>query len=133
MKQKWIRRRWLDFRHGHGMYLIFMMAFANFILIFYRLLIERVEFLDQIFSNLWFFAIIFVIIYVPIAVLIGFWHRRTQMKVETEQLLRQNPFFAKWIRILLDLQTGRASKEEVEALRKLLISIEKGKGSFSDS
>ena len=45
-----------------------------------------------------------------------------------EILARQNPFFAKWIRIIIDILTEKASKEEVENLRKLLKSIEEGKG-----
>ena len=43
MKNGWLRRRWLDFRFGHSIYLIFALSFINFILIFHRLLIERIE------------------------------------------------------------------------------------------
>ena len=67
-----IRRRWLDFRNGHTLYLVFLMGFANFILIFHRLLIERVPVLQDLFSNLWMFAIVFVFIYVPTAILVGY-------------------------------------------------------------
>lgn len=124
MNESWIRRRWFDFRQGHSAYLIFALSFGNFILIFHRLLIERVEVLDEIFSNLWIFTIVFILAYVPIAVAIGAWHRRTQFKVEAEVAMRQNPLFAKWFRVLLDVQTGKASKEEIEAVRKVLKSIE---------
>jgi len=127
MGTPWIRRRWLDFRNGHGLYLFFLMGFANFILIFHRLFIERIPFLENIFSELWMFAVFFVIIYVPTAILIGYWHKKTQMKVELEILLRQNPFFARWFGIIIDILTEKASKEEVENLRKLLKSIEEGK------
>ena len=128
MATPFLRRRWLDFRNGHTLYLVFLMGFANFILIFHRLFIERVPFLEDIFSNLWVFALFFVVVYVPTAVLVGFWHKRTQMKVEMEVLTRQNPFFAKWIRVIIDILTEKASKEEVENLRKLLKSIEIGEG-----
>lgn len=53
------------------MYLVFAMSFVNFVLIFYRLLIEEVNFLDEIFSNLWIFVIIFLMGYIPLAILIG--------------------------------------------------------------
>ena len=122
-----MRRRWLDFRNGHGLYLIFALTFANFILIFHRLLIERVEFLNVIFSNLSVFVVVFVLIYIPLAIIIGHWHKRTQLKVEAEVAMRENPYFAKWFRILIDIQIGKASNEEVEDLRKLLKSIEEGK------
>ncbi len=128
MATPFVRRRWLDFRNGHGLYLVFLMGFANFILIFHRLFIERIPFLEDVFSNLWVFAIFFVIIYVPTAILVGYWHKKTQMKIEMEVLARQNPFFAKWIRVIIDILTEKASKEEVENLRKLLKSIEDEKG-----
>jgi len=128
MKYSFIRRRWLDFRSGHGMYLIFAMSFVNFILIFYRLLIERNEILGDIFSSLLIFSVVFLILYIPVAVLIGFWHRRTQLRVETEMGIRYNPFFAKMFRNLVDIIQGTASKEEIERFRELLMSIEAGKG-----
>ena len=124
MNSNWTRRRWLDFRLGHVTYLAFAMAFANFILIFHRLLIERVEALENIFSDLWFFTLIVILVYFPIAILVGFWHRKTQIKVETELTLKQNPLFAKWFRTLIDIQTGKATKEEIESVRKMLKSIE---------
>ncbi len=119
-----MRRRWYDFRQGHGIYLIFILSFANFILIFHRLLIERVEVLEEIFPNLWSFIIVFVLIYIPVAILIGAWHRRTQLKVDIEVAIRQNPIWAKMFRTLIDIQTGKASKEEIEKARKFLMSIE---------
>ncbi len=124
MSSVWIRRRWYDFRQGHSVYLIFALSFGNFILIFHRLLIQRVETLDEIFPNLWIFAGVFILFYIPIAIAIGVWHRRTQLKVEIEVQMRQNPFFARWFRVLIDIQTGKASKEEIEKLRKLLKIIE---------
>jgi len=124
MSTSYIRRRWYDFRQGHGIYLIFMLSFANFILIFHRLLIERVEVLEKIFPNLWIFIIVFVLLYIPIAILIGAWHRKTQLKVDIEVAVRQNPIWAKMFRTLIDIQTGKATKEEIESARKFLKSIE---------
>ena len=94
--------------------------------------IERVEALNEIFSNVWLFAVFFVIMYIPIAILIGHWHRTTQVKVETELVQRQNPMMAKWWRILVDMQTGKASKEEIEKFRALLKAIEEGKDAPED-
>lgn len=124
MNDSWIRRRWFDFRQGHSVYLIFALSFGNFILIFHRLLIERVETLDEVFPSLWIFAVVFILLYIPIAIAIGSWHRKTQLKVDAEVGMRQNPLFAKWFRVLLDIQTGKATKEEIEDMRKLLKSIE---------
>ena len=131
MKKGWMRRRWFDFRQGHSVYLIFLLSFSNFILIFHRLLVERVEVLNVIFSELWMFVVVFILAYVPVAIIIGAWHRRTQLKVDAEVAIRQNPLWAKMFRILIDMQTGKASKEEIESIRNLLTSIEdKGDKNF---
>lgn len=124
MNSSWARRRWYDFRMGHSIYLVFMMSFANFILIFHRLLIERVDWLNELLGDLWMFVALFVFLYVPVAVVVGAWHRRNQIKVETEVALMQSPLHAKVFRILLDMQAGRATPEEVDALRKLLKTVE---------
>jgi len=107
------------------------MSFANFVLIFYRLLVEQVEILSQIFSSLWIFIAVFLLTYIPVAILIGLWHQRTQMRVESEQNLRHNPFFTSIFRVLIDMVDGKASKEEIENIRNLLRLIEEGKGSSS--
>ena len=125
MNESWMRRRWWEFRQGHSVYLIFMLTFVNFILISYRLLIEKIPIFNNIFPDLWIFALLFIIIYVPLAVIIGIWHRKTQLRVETTIVNQQNPILAKMIRTLLDVQTGRASKEEIEKFRKMLTDIEK--------
>ena len=127
MNDTWFRRRWYDFRQGHGMYLIFAMSFVNFVLIFYRLLIEEINVLGEIFSNLWIFVVIFLAAYIPAAILIGNWHRKTQMKIEHKQSMKQSPLMAKNFRVLLDLLEGKASTKKVEDLRKFLKSIESGK------
>ena len=127
MNNTWFRRRWYDFRQGHGMYLVFAMSFVNFVLIFYRLLIEQIDFLGDLFSNLWIFVAVFLVIYIPAAILIGNWHRKTQMRIEHEQSMKQSPLMAKNFRVLLDLLEGKASTKEVEELRKFLKSIENGK------
>ena len=125
MSSNWFRRRWFDFRLGHSVYLIFLLSFSNFILIFHRLLIERVEFLDEIFSELWMFILLFVVIYFPISIVVGAWHRKTQIKIENEQSLLNNPFMARNFRMMIDIIEGKASKDEVEKFREFLTKIEK--------
>ena len=125
MKEGWMRRRWWEFRQGHSIYLIFILTFVNFILIVYRLLIEKITVFKELVPELWIFALIFIVCYVPAAILIGFWHRRTQLRVETTLVTQQNPLMAKMIRVLLDVQTGKATKEEIEEFRKLMLDIER--------
>ena len=129
-----MKRRWFDFRNGHSIYLIFFLSFSNFVLIFHRLLVERVEFLENIFPELWIFALIFLLGYIPLGVLVGAWHRRTQMKVEQEQALLQNPFLARNFRMLVDILEKKASKEEIDKFRNLMKMIEdRGYSSTHDS
>lgn len=125
MNSNWFRRRWFDFRLGHSVYLIFLLSFSNFILIFHRLLIERIEFLNDIFSDLWMFIILFIGVYIPVSIAVGAWHRKTQIKIENEQSLLNNPFMARNFRMMIDIIEGKASKDEVQQFRKFLINIEK--------
>ena len=125
MSSNWFRRRWFDFRLGHSIYLIFLLSFSNFILIFYSLLIERVQYLKDILPDLWMFVILFIVIYFPIAIAIGAWHRKTQIKIENEQALLNNPFMARNFRMMIDIIEGKASKEEVQKFREFLTKIEK--------
>ncbi len=128
MNEGWTRRRWWEFRQGHSVYLIFMLTFVNFILITYRLLIEKITTFKELIPELWIFAVLFIVCYVPAAILIGFWHRRTQLRVETTLVQQQNPVLARMVRTLLDVQTGIATKEEIKEFRKMLESIEKRSG-----
>ena len=118
----WIRRRWLDFRYGHGVYLIFILSFSNFILIFHRLLIERVDFLNDMFSDLWLFILIFILMYVPIAVLVGAWHRKNQIKIDADVALLQSPLLLRTLNMLIDIQTGKAKEKDIKILQNILKS-----------
>ena len=125
MNEGWIRRRWWEFRQGHSIYLIFMLTFINFILISYRLLIEKITLFKEVIPDLGIFALLFLFSYIPAAILIGYWHRKTQLRVETTIIQQQNPILARMIRTLLDVQTETATKEEIEEFRKMLENIEK--------
>jgi len=124
MSQGWVRRRWWEFRAGHSVYLIFVLTFINFILIAYRLLIEKIPLFQDLIPNLSIFVLLFLSFYIPTAIIIGFWHRKTQLKVETTLTMQQNPVFAKMIRTILDVQTGEASDEEIKEFRAFLMKIE---------
>lgn len=127
MNKNWTRRRWLEFREGHSIYLIFLMTFINFVVINYRLLIEKVPVLEEIFPSMWIFAVIFIFSYFPLAIIIGHWHKKTQYSVEASVKMQYNPWFARLFRVLVDIQTGKASEEQIKQFRDWLESIEKGK------
>jgi magnesium-transporting ATPase (P-type) len=122
-RSNWVRRRWLDFRQGHSVYLIFLMTFANFVTIQFSLLVDRVPALNSIFPNLWIFAAIFVLAYAPLAVVIGYWHRKSQWKVEQEAVFNENVIGARMWLFMLELIEGNVSDEEKIEMRSMLRKI----------
>jgi hypothetical protein len=119
--KKWVKRRWLDFRNGHGIYLIFFVTVAQFLIIQYRLLLNNIPLFHSI--PLWAFAIVFVAMYVPLAVIIGYWHRRTQYNVDTQTHFERNPIGATWTLFLIDLIDGKVTEEEKKQMRRYLLKI----------
>jgi hypothetical protein len=120
----WVRRRWLDFRQGHTIYLVFAMTFLNFITIQYALLIKQVEaFQSTILNNPWIFAGIFIAAYVPLSIIIGYWHRKTQWKVEQEALFHQNVVQARLWLFMINLIEGKATEAERKEMKELLERI----------
>ena len=123
------RIRWLDFRQGHGIYLAFFIYFADSILIQYNLLIDRLPFLDPLLgANIIGFAIIFIALYVPLAIIIGYWHRKSQWTVEVEALFKENKVGAMMWLFVIDLVEGRIDEKEKKEMREMLLKITKGKG-----
>ena len=119
-----IKRRWFDGRTGTTTYLLFGLTLMNFILISYRFLIEDNILFKNLISDLTMFSIIFIVTYVPISILIGYWHRKTQWKVELAIKQLENPVNAKMFRTILDVQTGKASEKVVKEFREFLTKIE---------
>lgn len=82
------------FRKGHSHYLAFIIALANFIVIQYRLLIQNIPDLQNIFSSLTIFAIIFIPVYLVVSTLIGWWdHRKGPYRTEKVLFAEANPIY----------------------------------------
>ena len=122
----WLRRRWLDFRNGHSIYLVFAMTFANFITIQYTLLIEQLPFIAGVFASIWTFAILFILIYVPLSIVLGYWHRKSQWKVEQDALFRENKVGAIMWMYVIDLIEGNVSEEDKKLMKESLLRITRG-------
>jgi hypothetical protein len=128
MKNNFFTIRWLDFRHGQGIYLGFFIYFADTILIQYALLIEKFPFIDSLLgANLVGFAIIFIALYVPLAIRIGYWHRKSQWTVEVEALFKENKVGAMMWLFVIDLVEGKINEKEKKEMREMLLKITKGK------
>ncbi|MGI0052375.1 MAG: hypothetical protein ACRD8K_11625 [Nitrososphaeraceae archaeon] len=129
MKNNFFTIRWLDFRHGQGIYLGFFIYFADTILIQYALLIEKFPFIDSLLgANIAGFAITFIALYVPLATIIGYWHRKSQWTVEVEALFKENKVGAMMWLFVIDLVEGKINEKEKKEMREMLLKITKGKG-----
>ncbi|MFY9798406.1 MAG: hypothetical protein WAJ93_22175, partial [Candidatus Nitrosopolaris sp.] len=123
LDKKWVKRRWLDFRNGHGIYLVFFVTVAQFLIIQYKLLLNNIPLFHSI--PLWVFAVVFVAMYVPLAEIIGYWHRRTQYNVENQTHFERNPILATQTLFLIDLVDGKVTEEEKKQMRRYLLKIMK--------
>jgi hypothetical protein len=121
--KKWVKRRWLDFRNGHGIYLVFLVTVAQFLVIQYRLLLNNIPLFHSI--PLWAFTIFFVAIYIPLGAIIGYWHRRTQYNVDNQTHFERNPIGATMYLFLFDLIDGKVTEEEKKQMRRYLLKIMK--------
>ena len=82
----WIGRRWFEMRVGYGTYMAFMFGFANFVLLLHGL---TDWFKD--YPVLW-FGVGMIAAIVPVSILVGHRHNRTQQKIESRNLTHLNPY-----------------------------------------
>ena len=75
----------------------------------------------------------FIALYVPVGILIGYWHRKSQWKVEAEALFKENKIGATMWLFVIDLIDGKITEKEKQDMREMLQKITTGKGkSFKD-
>jgi len=95
LSKNFLIRLWIYFRQGHGTYLVFLVSFANFIAIQYRLVVEHVPVLKLLFANLTAFAMTVALVYIPLAILIGYLdYKRVSVPVQTALAAKVSP----WVR-----------------------------------
>jgi hypothetical protein len=103
------------------------MTFANFIVIQYRLLIDRMPSIDSLIGgNIVGFAATFIAIYVPLSIIIGYWHRKSQWRIEAEALFKENRIGATMWLFVIDLIDGKITEQEKKEMREMLLKITKG-------
>ena len=113
MKSK-VLRYWTYFRRGHGTYLAFLMSFANFMVIQYRLLVQYIPFLEALFSSLIAFAATFFLVYLPTATIIGWLdYKKFAVPVDATVAAQANPWvrdLAKTLMLICDGKNGEAKE-----------------------
>jgi len=116
--KNFILRLWTYFRRGHSTYLVFFLSFANFIVIQYRLLVEYVPVLQLVFSSLMAFAIVFFMVYIPLAVIIGYLdYKHFAVPVDMALTAKASPWNRDLAKALILIAEGK-NKEAVEILKK---------------
>ena len=103
-------------------YLAFLLNLVNFILIVYNFAILKIP-LVSTFLNLPLFVLISFLIHVPIAIMIGHWHRRNQYAVENEALLQENWIWAWIMQYEIRLIKGNTTPHEDEVVLNYLSNI----------
>ena len=60
------------------------------------------------------FAITFIALYVALAIIIGYWHRKSQWKIEVEALFKENELGATMWPFVIDLVDGKITEKEMQ-------------------
>jgi hypothetical protein len=90
---RWIGKRFWEGRQFYSAYIALFVAISNWITIQYRLVLENAPSLNNVFSNMWIFLIVAVIIFSIISVLGGHYiHRKRQFRIEQELATEENPY-----------------------------------------
>ena len=67
----------------------------------------------------------FVVVYIPTALVVGWWHRRTQMRVESDIGFQANREQVRLFRLILERQIGEATDQDIRDVIAQLKRIER--------
>ena len=145
---EWIGRRFWESRHFYSEYIALFIALSNWIPIQYMLLLENIPIFNTLFSQLWTFLIVAVVLFTVVSVLGGHYiHRKRQFRLEQAVAIEENPYLYKsapgkernlMIPIsILHLEAIEAilisnnsmteeKKKQIESFRQDLIKLSKG-------
>lgn len=94
---KMIFRAWFYFRQGYNLYLAFLLGFSSNIVVLYRLGVVDNKYLTPIFPSLGIFAVVGVLVAVPIGILAGLYHmkRTGAFAADASVATESNPYVYK--------------------------------------
>lgn len=92
--QRLLWRSWYYLRIGYSVYLTFILGFVSTIVTVYYLAVNNISFLKSAFPNFWLFGVLALVIGVPLAVLLGYFHfKRSQaFTSEVDVSAESNPY-----------------------------------------
>ena len=145
---EWAGRRFWESRQFYSAYIALFIAVSNWITIQYRLLLENIPIFNTLFSQLWVFLIVAIVVFTVVSVLGGHYiHRKRQFRLEQAVAIEENPYLYKsapgkernlMIPIsILHLEAIEAilisnnsmteeKKKQIESFRQDLIKLSKG-------
>src|SRR5919107_4934823 len=90
---EWAGRRFWESRQFYSAYIALFIAISNWITIQYRLLLENIPGLNYLFSNIFVFMVVAIIIFSIASVLGGHYiHRKRQFRLENALAVEENPY-----------------------------------------
>src|SRR5687768_9187706 len=93
---EWAGRRFWESRQFYSAYIALFIAVSNWITIQYRLLLENIPIFNTLFSQLWIFLIVAVVVFTIISILGGHYiHRKRQFRLEQAVAIEENPYLYK--------------------------------------
>ena len=122
---EWCGKRFFEFRIGSKMYIGFSIVLLNFVLVFQRFFIDRIDAVHEIIANIAIFTVLFFIIYLPITLVVGNWHYKNQYRVDNSMEFFKESGLLKCYKLLFDLKTNSADPKEIESFKKMLYEFEK--------
>src|SRR5918999_4017058 len=145
---EWAGRRFWESRQFYSAYIALFIAVSNWITIQYRLLLENIPIFNALFSQLWVFLIVAVVVFTVLSILGGHYiHRKRQFRLEQAVAIEENPYLYRsapgkernlMIPIgILQLEAIEAilssnnslteeKKKQIEAFRQDMIRLSKG-------
>jgi hypothetical protein len=145
---EWAGRRFWESRQFYSAYIALFIAVSNWITIQYRLLLENIPIFNTLFSQLWIFLIVAIVVFTVVSVLGGHYiHRKRQFRLEQAVAIEENPYLYRsapgkernlMVPIaILNLEAIEAiltsnnsmteeKKKQIESFRKDLIKLSKG-------
>jgi hypothetical protein len=69
---------------------------------------------------------VFILAYVPLSIFLGYWHRKSQWKVEQDALFRENKVGAIMWMYVIDLIEGNVSEDDKKLMKEALLGITRG-------
>jgi len=112
------------FRLGYSYYIGFMLTVANFMMIVYYLVMERIPFLKQLFPHFAYFLVILAFLITPLGIALGYLHARKTEAMAADGYIstRANPlaivpayiYYKEFLRI--EEKLGVQPSEEIRRL-----------------